>query len=57
MGNVVYWNHRLEKIQYALDIVKRILDGEEPSDWLNYLEKSEDEAVKDLIQAEKEEGE
>lgn len=57
MGNIQYWNSRLEKIQYALDIVRQIQNEDDLSYWINNLEKSEAEAVKDLIEAEQEEGE
>ena len=44
-----YYQMKLEKIQYALECVRTILDGIPASDLVNYLEMEETKACEDLI--------
>ncbi len=49
---VTYWNNKLEKIQYALDIVEKISKGANIVSMLERLESEESKIVQCLVDAE-----
>ncbi len=49
---VTYWNTKLEKIQYALMVVRSIINGRDPLLIEESLEKQEESAFENLIKAE-----
>lgn len=52
MSKAINWFHyKLDKIQYALDYMRRAQNGESVADLVNELERKEDGARFDLVSA------
>lgn len=49
-----YWNYKLEKELYAASIVRLIINGQDPHVILARIQRQQERAYNDLIEAEKE---
>lgn len=50
--SVEYWNHKLEKIQFAIEVLKDIKGGQDIDIKIRKLEELEKRTVSDLVEAE-----
>jgi hypothetical protein len=52
--NLQYWNYKLEKELYAASMVRLIINGQDPHVIFARIERQQERAYNDLIEAEKE---
>ena len=49
---ILYWANKLDKIQFALDILNQVKKGRDLDRLISHLQEAEKLAAKDLIEAE-----
>lgn len=57
MSYASYWNNKLERVQFALEYLRRALNGESVALMINRLEQLETETAHNLVEAEQQDEE